>query len=135
MQINSNIDQLLKSSKIIAVVGASPKPNRDSGRIFEYLLSAGYQTYPINPLYKDIFGIKCYASLKELSKEVKIDIVNIFRRSEEVEEVINEAIEVGAKCAWMQFGVINDAAAKKAINAGLNVVMDRCILVEHRKLK
>ncbi len=135
MEKLNNIPDLLNSSKVIAVVGVSQKPNRDSGKIFEYLLNAGYKTFPINPLYENVFGYKCYPSLTALSNEnINIDIVNIFRRSEEVGEVVDEAIAVGAKSIWMQFGVINELAAKKAEDAGLKVIMDRCILVEHRIL-
>ncbi|MDA0986247.1 MAG: CoA-binding protein [Bacteroidetes bacterium] len=132
---NSNILHLLKNSIIIAVVGASPKPGRDSGNIFRYLLNVGYKAYPVNPLYSDLFGYKCFENLTSLSKEVgEIDIVNIFRKSEDVEEVVDESIKVKSKSIWMQLGIINQLAAQKAIDAGLDVVMNKCILVEHRNL-
>ncbi len=131
--MNEAIDEILKNAKTIAVVGASPKPNRDSGKITEYLKSVGYKVFPINPLYDEVAGLKCYKSLSDVSE--KIEIVNIFRKSEEVMPIVEEAIKIGAETIWMQFEVINQEAAKKAEAAGLKVVMDRCIYVEHRNRK
>jgi len=129
---DEEIKKLLTESKTIAVVGASPKPWRDSGAIAEYLGTKGYSVFPVNPQYQEVLGMKCYPDLKSVPE--KIDIVDIFRNPDDVEPIIDEAIAVGAKSVWMQLGVVNQAAAEKAEQAGLNVVMDLCIAVEHRAL-
>lgn len=121
---------MLRLAKRIAVVGASPKPWRESHDALMFLLNAGYEVYPVNPHYDEIEGLQCYASLGEIP--VAIDIVNIFRNPEFVPSVVEEAIASGAKMIWMQVGVIHQAAARRAIESGLTVVMDRCIMVEHR---
>ena len=97
-----------------------------------FLIEKGYTVYPVNPKYQEVYGVKCYPDVKSIPD--KIDIVDIFRRSEEVEPIIDEAISVGAKCVWMQLGVVNEAAATKAETAGLKVLMDRCIAIDHRAL-
>ncbi len=129
---DQEVKQLLASSKTIAVVGASPKPWRDSGAIAEFLKNKGYKVFPVNPLYQEVLGMKCYPDLKSVTE--KIDIVNIFRNPNEVGPVVDEAIAVGARSIWMQLGVVNQAAAEKAEQAGLNVVMDLCIAVEYGAL-
>lgn len=129
---DDELKKLLTESKTIAVVGASLKPWRDSGSISNFLNKKGYNVFPVNPRYKEIYGMKCYPDLKSLPE--KIDVVNIFRNPDEVEPVIDEAIAVGAKSVWMQLGVINEAAAEKAQQAGLDVVMDRCISIEYSAL-
>jgi predicted CoA-binding protein len=126
------IASILKKSKTIAVVGASPKPWRDSGSIGQYLIHKGYEVFPVNPKYEEVLGKKCYPDLKSVPKE--IDIVDIFRNPDEVEEIIDEAIAVKAKTVWMQLGVVNEKAAAKAEKAGLRVVMDHCIAVDHSRL-
>ena len=129
---DNDIRSILSSSKTIAVVGASPKPWRDSGSIAQFLIDRGYKVYPVNPKYKEVLGQKCYPDLKGLPE--KIDIVDIFRKSEEVEPIIDEAIAIGAKVVWMQLGVVNARAAEKAELAGMQVIMDRCIAIDHRAL-
>lgn len=129
---DEEILKLLTESKTIAVVGASPKPWRDSGAIAEFLKNKGYTVYPVNPMYQEVLGMKCYPDLKSIPE--KIDIVDIFRNSNEVEPIIDEAIAVGATSIWMQLNVVNEAAAETAEKAGLQVVMDQCIAVEHRAL-
>ena len=129
---DEELKKLLTESKIIAVVGASPKPWRDSGSIAEFLNRKGYTVYPVNPKYDEILGMKSYPDLKSIPEQ--IDIVDIFRNPDEVGPVIDEAIAVGAKSVWMQLGVVNEAAAVKAEGAGIRVVMDRCIAVEYRAL-
>lgn len=129
---DEELKQLLTESKTIAVVGASPKPWRDSGSIADFLNKKGYKIFPVNPKYEEVLGMKCYPDLKSIPE--KIDIVDIFRNPDEVEPVIDEAIAVRAKAVWMQLGVVNEAAASAAGKAGLKVVMDRCIAVEHRAL-
>ena len=129
---DQEVKQLLASSKTIAVVGASPKPWRDSGAIAEFQKKTGYRVFPVNPHYQEVHGMKCYPDLKSVTE--KIDIVNIFRNPNEVGPVVDEAIAVGARSIWMQLGVVNQAAAEKAEQAGLNVVMDLCIAVEYGAL-
>ena len=126
------IGDILRKAKTIAVVGASPKPWRDSGSIARFLAGKGYVVLPVNPAYQEILGMKCYPDLATGGS--KIDIVNVFRKPEEVLPVIDDAIAVGASTVWMQLGVINAEAAKRAEDAGLNVIMDKCIAVEHRRL-
>jgi predicted CoA-binding protein len=126
------LEAILRASKTIAVVGASPKPWRDSGSIGQYLIDKGYDVYPVNPKYQEVLGKKCYPDLKSLP--VKIDIVDVFRNPDEIDDVIEEAIAVHATTVWMQLGVVNETAAAKAEQAGLRVVMDRCIAVEHSRL-
>lgn len=129
---DEDLKKLLTETKIIAVVGASPKPWRDSGSIAEFLNRKGYKVYPVNPMYQEVLGMKCYPDLSSIPE--KIDMVDIFRNPDEVGPVIDEAIAVGAKSVWMQLGVVNEAEAQKAQKAGLGVVMDLCIAVEHRAL-
>jgi uncharacterized protein len=129
---DSKIKEILEAARTIAVVGASNKPYRDSSRIMEYLKQNGYSVVPINPKYGNVSGVKCYSDLK--SAGIKIDIVNVFRKPEAVDEIIDDAIEVGAKTVWLQLGVINRAAARKAEKAGMQVIMDHCIAVDHSRL-
>src|SRR5579864_5637351 len=128
----SNIPELLKSTHTIAVVGLSSNPMRPSNGVAEYLKRAGYHIIPVNPNEGEVLGEKSYARLEDIPE--KIDMVDIFRRSECVPEIVESAIRVGAKTVWMQEGVIHEAAAKRARRAGLDVVMDRCTLKEHRKM-
>lgn len=130
---DDGIRQLLEGSKTIAVVGASPKPFRDSGAIAEYLSRQGYTVYPVNPKYTEILGMKCYPNVRSIPEPV--DIVDVFRNPDDLDEVIEDAIFSDAKAVWMQLNVINEAAARKAEAAGLRVVMDRCIAIEHRRLR
>jgi predicted CoA-binding protein len=122
---------VLKKYKTIAVVGLSSNPMRPSYGVTEYMQSAGYRTIPVNPNEREVLGEKSYARLEEVLE--KIEIVNIFRRAEEVAPVVESAIRIGAKVVWMQQGIEHEAAAEKAREAGLTVVEDACILVEHRK--
>jgi len=129
----ASIPEILESSKTIAVVGLSSSPFRPSNGVSEYMRRAGYRIIPVNPNETEVLGEKCYARLEDVP--VKIDIVDVFRRSEFVPEIVESAIKIGAKTVWMQEGVIHEAAAERARSAGLNVVMDRCILKDHRKLR
>lgn len=124
-------ETLLRSAKTIAVVGLSSRKFRVSHGVSSYLQSVGYRIIPVNPNETSVLGEKAYATLEDVPE--KIDIVDIFRRSEFVPEVVDSAIRVGAKAVWMQEGVIHEEAAAKAKAAGLLVVMDRCILKEHRR--
>ena len=124
------IADLLRRSRTIAVVGLSNKPLRPSHGVSAYMQTQGYRIIPVNPEIHGSLGEKAYASLLEVPE--KIDIVNIFRRPEFVEEVIDQAIRLKLPVIWMQEGVVNEKAAQKARQSGIFVVMDRCILKEHR---
>jgi len=125
-------ENLLRSAKTIAVVGLSSRRSRPSYGVSEYMQSKGYRIIPVNPNETEVLGEKAYSSLEEVPEPV--DIVDVFRRSECVPEIVDAAIRIGAKGVWLQEGVIHEAAADKAREAGLDVVMDRCILKEHRKM-
>ncbi len=124
------IGELLKKAKNIAVVGLSDSPLRASHGVAAYMQSQGYRIIPVNPTITDVLGETAYGCLRDVKE--KIDIVDIFRRSEYVPEVVDEAIQLGVPAIWMQEGVVHDGAAEKARRAGIFVVMDRCILKEHR---
>jgi uncharacterized protein len=128
------IRELLSSAKVIAVVGLSSKRARASFGVSRYMQSVGYRIIPVNPNETEVLGEKAYSDLDAIPKGVKIDVVNIFRRSEEVPEVVDAAIRLRAPAVWMQEGVIQEEAAAKARAAGIFVVMDRCLLKEHRRL-
>ncbi len=125
--------EILRSAKTIAVVGLSGRRFRPSYGVSEYMQSAGYRIIPVNPNELEVLGEKAYSTLDEIPEPV--DIVDIFRRPEFVPEIVDAAIRVGAKVIWMQEGVEHGEAAQKAAAAGITVVMDRCILKEHRKLR
>jgi predicted CoA-binding protein len=126
-----SVTQLLETSKTIAVVGLSANRMRPSFGVAEYLKSVGYRIIPVNPNQEDVLGEKSYARLEDVPQ--RVDIVDIFRRSEFVPEVVDSAIRIGARGIWMQEGVIHEEAAEKARRAGLFVMMNSCILKEHRK--
>ena len=126
------VQRLLATTKTIAVVGLSPKENRPSSLVARYLLDAGFTVVPVNPGQTTILGLPCYPDLRAIP--TPIDLVDIFRRSEEVGSVVDEAIAIGAKAIWMQEGIVNEEAATKARAAGLTVIMDRCLKVEHQAL-
>ena len=128
----TNIPELLRTSRTIAVVGLSGRRMRPSYGVSEYMQRAGYRIIPVNPQESEILGEKCFASLEDIP--VPVDIVDVFRRSEFVPEIVESAIRIGAKTVWLQEGVIHEEAAARARAAGLSVVQDRCILKEHRKL-
>jgi uncharacterized protein len=126
------IAEILQSARVIAVVGLSSKRYRPSYGVTEYMQRAGYRIVPVNPLETEVLGEKCYPDLDAVPGAV--DIVDIFRRSEYVPEIVEAAIRKGAKVIWMQEDVVHEDAARRAAEAGLDVVMDRCILKEHRRL-
>lgn len=129
--MDNEIKKILETYKIIAVVGISEKPGRPSGHVAEYLREQGYQIIPVNPQLESWQGIKAYPDLKSIPG--KIEIVDIFRKSADIPPIVEEAVAVGAKVVWMQSGIVNEDAAVYARNAGLQVVMDRCMLIEHQK--
>ena len=128
-----SISEILHSARTIAVVGLSNKRFRPSYGVSEYLKRVGYRIIPVNPLEDEVLGEKSYPDLD--SVPVPVDVVDIFRRSEFVPEIVEAAIRNGAKAIWMQEGVIHEQAARRAEAAGLTVVMDHCILKEHRRLE
>ncbi len=134
--MTDTISRILDNFKTIAVVGLSPKPHRDSHEVSEYMQAHGYRIVPVNPaaLTSEILGEKVYPSLLEAAKHEHIDLVNVFRNSADVPPVVDDAIAIGAKAVWLQLGVINLAAAKRAEDAGLQVVMDRCPKIEIPRL-
>ncbi len=126
------IAEILKTARTIAVVGLSPRRYRPSYGVAEYLQRAGYRIIPVNPHETELLGERCYPDLETIPDAV--DIVDIFRRSEFVPEIVEAAIRKGAKVIWMQEGVVHEDAARRAEAAGLDVVMDRCILKDHRRM-
>ena len=140
MEKSENVDdekifEILKTVKNIAVVGLSPKENRPSHRVSAYLKSVGYRIIPVRPIVKEILEEKAYKDLDDIPPDIRIDMVDIFRRSEEVPAIVRSAIARGdVKVIWMQEGIVNESAAKDARKAGMTVVMDRCAYKEHKKI-
>ncbi len=132
-QINQGIESILKKSKRIAVVGLSDSPFRPSNQVARYLIDMGYDIIPVNPGHETILERKSYPDLKSIPG--KIDIVDVFRRREHIAGIVDTAIEIGVKAIWLQLGVVDEKAALKALEAGLQVVMDRCIKIEHRRFQ
>lgn len=126
------LHDLLASARTIAVVGHSDKPYRDSYLIARYLRAAGYVIYPVNPNLHTLNGEQVYSDLRQVPE--RVDIVNVFRRAEHLPEIVEDAIATGARTVWGQFGVMHPAAEQRAQAAGLAVVVDRCIKVEHQRL-
>jgi predicted CoA-binding protein len=126
------VRRILLGSKTVAVVGCSPKPDRDSHAVARFLIGAGYDVIPVNPGHAEILGRKCYPDVKSIPR--KVDIVDVFRSPEHVPPIAKEAIAAQAECLWLQQGVVHEEAARKASDAGLYVVMDRCIMTAHRML-
>ena len=128
------IPYIFNNCRTIAVVGLSPKPHRASFDVSRYMQAAGYRIIPVNPNATEVLGEKAYATLKEAAKHEKIDLVNCFRNSEDIPPIVEDAIAIGAKAVWMQLGVSNAAAAASAEAAGLLVVQDKCLKIDHRVL-
>ncbi len=132
MNEQTTIEQILKECQTIAVVGISANPARPSNSVSAYMQEAGYKIFPVNPRETIVLGERAVASLADLPE--KPDLVNVFRRSEDAGVVVDEAIKVGAKAVWLQQGIVDHAAGKRAADAGLLVVMDKCLMVEHYRL-
>ena len=123
--------RILSSAESVALVGVSANPLRSSNFVATYLLRTGLRLYPVNPNYEEVLGLKCYPTLDSLP-EVP-DVVDVFRRAEDLPGVVEEAIAVGAKAVWFQLGLRNDEAAQMGLSAGLEVVQDRCLKIEHAR--
>jgi predicted CoA-binding protein len=130
--MSDEIRDILAESKTVAVVGLSDNPDRPSYHVAAYLQSRGYHIIPVNPSVPEVLGERSYAGLRDVP--VPVDLVDIFRKSDAVPPVVDDAIAIGAKAVWMQEGVVHKEAAAKARAAGLKVVMDRCTLKEHARL-
>ena len=128
-----SVVKILKSFRNVAMVGASADPQKPSNVVFRYLTVHGYNVVPVNPTIAEVYGQKCYPSLSAIPG--KIEVVDVFRKSEDVPLIVDEAIKIGAKAVWMQEGIVNEAAAKKAEASGLLVVMDKCMRKEHMRLR
>ena len=128
----ATLRRILRTSRTIAVVGLSAEWHRPSFFAAKYMQEHGYRIFPVNPRYTEILGERCHASLDDIDEPV--DIVDVFRRTEDVPPIADQAIAIGAKCLWQQIGVTNVEAAAKAAAAGLDVVMDRCVKIEHARL-
>lgn len=124
--------EILRNARTIAVVGASADPYRDSNMIAQFLIKQGYDVIPVNPKYTEVLGRNCFPTVASIGKQV--DIVDVFRRGENMLETAGDAVEAKAQVLWMQLGIENEDAARVAADAGLRVVMNRCIMVEHRRL-
>lgn len=129
---DAQIRDILAVPRTVAVVGCSPDPDRDSHRIAALLKAKGHRVIPVNPACQEILGERCFASLRDIPEPV--DMVDVFRRPEFVDHIVDDAIAIRAKILWLQLGVINEPAAHKARAAGLTVVMDRCPAIEYRRL-
>lgn len=129
---DAEMKKLLDTTRTIAVVGLSEKPDRPSHHVSAYMQAQGYRIIPVNPSVVSILGERSYPTLRDIPEPV--DMVDVFRRSDAVPEIVQEAIAIGAKSIWLQEGVVHEAAASEAQAAGLAVVMDRCILKEHMRL-
>ena len=125
------IQEILRTGKTIAVVGLSPNPERPSNSVSRYMQEQGYRIVPVNPNVREILGETAYPSLSEIP--FPVDVVDVFRAAEATPPIAREAVEIGAKAIWFQLGVINDEAVAIAERGGLKIVVDRCILVEHRR--
>lgn len=128
------LEEVLRKYRTVAVVGLSPKEDRPSYRVARYLKENGYRIIPVNPSFDEILGEKAYSSLMEIPAEIDIEVVEVFRKPEEVPPIAQQAVERGARVLWLQEGIVNEEAASKAREAGLTVVQDRCMLKEHRRL-
>ena len=140
---NATILSILQDSRTIAVVGLSPKPERDSHHVAEYLQQQGYRIVPVNPVVAQgggsILGEICFASLSDAGQAIarqggRIDMVDCFRKSEDIPPLAEDAIAIGASCLWLQLGVVNEDAARRAEDAGLQVIQNRCVKIEHARL-
>ena len=128
----NTLRRILSENKRVAIVGLSDNWSRPSNFVGKYLLEHGFEVIPVNPKYDEILGQKCYADLKDIP--IPVDIVDLFQRADRVMPFVEDAIKIGARVVWMQLGIVNEEAAQKARDAGLEVVMDRCVKIEYARL-
>jgi predicted CoA-binding protein len=133
MNESDTIARILQTCRTVAVVGLSPKPHRDSFRVARYMQSQGWRIVPVNPNATEVLGERAYASLTEAAREHAIELVDVFRHSDQVPALVDEAIAIGARAIWLQQGIEHDAALTRAAAAGLLAVQDRCLKVEHAR--
>ena len=129
---NQKITELLERAQTIVVVGCSPKPERDSHRVAAYLQGAGYRMIPVNPVAEEILGEKVYPDLASIPREIEIDVVDVFRRPEHIPAVVDAVLDRGANALWLQLGCGHPESERRAEEASLEVVSDRCIKIEHQ---
>ena len=129
---DADLRVLLEDRPVIALVGASPRPHRPSHQVMAALLDQGYEVIPVNPGVREVLGRTCYPGLRELPR--RVDLVDVFRRADETPAIARDAVAIGAQALWLQLGVVNEDAWRIARDGGLMVVMDRCLIVEHRRL-
>ncbi len=129
---DEDLREILRDARTIAVVGASVQPGRDSNMIAQFLIKQGYEVIPVNPKYTEVLGRQCFPTVASIGRQV--DVVDVFRRSKFLEETARDSIQAKASVLWMQLGIENENAARIAADNGLRVVMNRCIMVEHRRL-
>ena len=127
-----NTTELLEKARTVVVVGCSPKPERDSHRVAAYLQGAGYRVIPVNPVAEEILGEKVYPDLASIPREIEIDIVDVFRRPEHIPAVVDAVLDRGAKALWLQLGCSHPESEQRAADAGLMIVSDHCIKIEHQ---
>lgn len=127
------IERILNESRTVAIVGLSARPESDSNRVGKYLKKHGYTVVPVNPTVEEVFGEKSYPTVQAIPEAP--DVVDVFRAAEHAPEIVEDAIAAGAKAVWMQLGIVNKEAAERAREAGLMVVMDHCMMREHKRLK
>ncbi len=132
IESDKELREILKSARTVASVGVSSNPDKPSYGIFQYLVEAGYHMIPVNPTTPTILGMRTYPDVPSIPE--KVDVVQVFRKPEDVPPVVEQAIQAGAKVVWMQEGIVNEEAAARAEKAGLKVVMDRCMRETHRRL-
>ena len=132
MAPNVKMTELLEKAQTIVIVGCSPKPERDSHQVAAYLQNAGYRVIPVNPVAEEILGETVYPDLNSIPREIEIDIVDVFRRPEHIPAVVDAVLDRGAKALWLQLGCADSESEQRARDAGLDVVSDRCIKIEHQ---
>lgn len=127
------IEEIIREAKVIAVVGLSPREDRPSNEVAKYLQEQGYRIVPVNPQVSEVLGEKSYPDLRAIP--FPVDVVDVFRRAQDTPPIAEEAVAIGAKALWLQLGIVNEEAGDLARRAGLGVVMDRCMLIEHKRLQ
>ncbi len=132
IESDAGLKEIFETCRTIAVVGCSPKPERAGNYVARYWQQLGYRVIPVNPGHSELVNERCYASLRDIPE--KVDLVDCFRRSEDISSIVEDAIAIGAKVIWMQLGIINEEAAQRAEAAGLKVVMDRCPKIDYPRL-